>query len=373
MSRYGVLYHKTKSDNISHVSRDPLFIAGFGVSRYSRAMADSCIDEKFMRLALREAGRGVGQTSPNPAVGAVIVQGGKLTARGFHRRAGLPHAEIEALKKTRRAKGATLYVTLEPCSTHGRTPPCVEAIIAAGIARVVIGAIDPNPVHAGRAVRILKKAGIGVTTGVLKEECVLLNRSFNKWITTGLPFVIAKAGLSIDGRLARPHGEGQWITSPAARADAHRLRAQVDAILIGAETLRTDDPRLTVRGVRGARQPWRVVLTRSGNLPSGAHLFTDEFRDRTLVYKNKPLRAVLRDLGKRGVTSVLIEGGGEVIGGAFARRLVDAVQFYIAPLIIGGPKPALAGGGAGSIRIKNADYKKIGSDIRVTGDVEYPD
>jgi len=334
-------------------------------------MVDARTDEQFMRMALREASKGVGHTSPNPAVGAVIVQGGKLIARGFHRCAGLPHAEIEALNQTRHARGATLYVTLEPCSTHSRTPPCVEAIIAAGIARVVIGAIDPNPAHAGRAVQLLKKAGIAVTAGVLGEACAALNRSFNKWIVTGLPFVIAKAGMSLDGRLARPPGEDRWITSPASRADAHRLRARVDAILIGAETLRADNPRLTVRGVRGARQPWRVVLTRSGNLPSGAHLFTDDHRDRTLVYKNKPLRTVLRDLGKRGVTNVLIEGGSKVIGEAFDRRLVDAVQFYIAPLIIGGARPAVTTRGKGSIRLKNACYKKIGSDIRVTGDMEY--
>jgi len=326
-----------------------------------------------MRMALREAAKGAGQTSPNPAVGAVIVRDGKVIARGFHRRAGLPHAEVEALKKTGRAKGATLYVTLEPCSTQGRTPPCVNAIIESGIVRVVIGAIDPNPSHAGRAVQILKKAGIAVTSGVLVGECAVLNRAFNKWIVTGLPFVIVKAGMSLDGRITRPPGEGQWITSPASRADAHRLRARVDAILVGAETVRADNPQLTVRGIRGARQPWRVVLTRSGNLPSGAHLFTDEHRERTRVYQNKPLRAVLRDLGKRGVTSVLIEGGGEVIGSAFKGRLVDAVHFYIAPLILGGTKPAVAGSGSGSIRIKNAVYKKIGDDLRVTGEVEYPD
>lgn len=325
-----------------------------------------------MRMALRQAARGVGHTSPNPAVGAVIVRNGKLIAHGFHRRAGLPHAEIEALRKTHNPAGATLYVTLEPCSTHGRTPPCVKAIIAAGIARVVIGTIDPNPVHAGRAVRILKKAGIAVTTGVLEEECSDLNRSFNKWIVTGMPFVIAKAGMSLDGRLTPPPGEGQWVTSPAARADAHRLRARVDAILIGAETLRVDNPRLTVRGIRGASQPWRVVITRSGNLPSKAHLFTDAHRERTLVYKNKALRAVLQDLGKRGVTSVLIEGGAKLIGGAFDNRLVDAVQFYIAPRIIGGTKPGITGRNVGSVRINNAAYKKTGPDFRVTGDVEYP-
>ncbi|HWB60221.1 MAG TPA: bifunctional diaminohydroxyphosphoribosylaminopyrimidine deaminase/5-amino-6-(5-phosphoribosylamino)uracil reductase RibD, partial [Chthoniobacteraceae bacterium] len=192
-------------------------------------------DEKYMRLALREAAKGIGHTSPNPAVGAVLVsRAGKILARGWHHAAGCPHAEIEALGKTRHARGATLYVTLEPCSTRGRTPPCTEAIIAAGIARVVIGAIDPNPAHAGRAVKILKRAGIAVTTGLLAAECAALNRPFNKWIVTGMPYVYAKAGMSLDGRIARQPGEGQWITSPASRAHVQKLRARVDAILIGA-------------------------------------------------------------------------------------------------------------------------------------------
>ena len=335
-------------------------------------MPDLSTDEAFMRLALRQAAKGAGHTSPNPAVGAVLVFNRKVIAQGFHRKAGQPHAEIEALNKTTHAQGATIYVTLEPCSTHGRTPPCVEAIIAAGIARVVIGATDPNPAHAGRAVAILQKAGIEVATGILELECSALNRPFNHWIVTGLPFVIAKAGLSIDGRITRPPGEGQWITSPASRTDAQKLRAKVDAILIGAETLRTDNPRLTVRGIRGARQPWRVVLTRSGNLPTEAHLFTDEHRDRTLVYQNKPLTEVLVDLGKRGVTNLLIEGGGRVIGEALNLKLVNAVQFYIAPVILGAGKPVVDGLGTGSVQIKNPVYKKIGGDMKITGLVEYP-
>jgi len=329
-----------------------------------------------MRIALRAAANGIGCTSPNPAVGAVIVTRGKIVARGWHRRAGQPHAEIEALKKIRDARGATLYVTLEPCSTHGRTPPCADAIIAAGIKRVVIGTIDPNPAHAGRAVKILKKAGIKVTASVLEEECRELNRAFNKWIVTGTPWVIAKAGMSLDGRIARPPGEGQWITSPASRAHAHKLRARVDAILIGAETLRADNPQLTVRGIRNAKQPWRVVLTRSGKLPESAHLFTDAYKEKTLVYEGRSLKSVLRDLGKKQITSVLIEGGANVLGQAFDARLVDEAHFYIAPLFIGGPKVSVAGLGAGSseegARIKNPRYKKIGDDLHIFGGVEYP-
>lgn len=337
-------------------------------------------DEEFMRAALAEARRGLGHTSPNPAVGAVIVRGGKIVARGYHHRAGLPHAEIEALRalpKPALAKGATIYVTLEPCSTHGRTPPCVNAIIAAGFRRVVIGAIDPNPAHAGRGVEILRAAGIAVTSGVLETECRALNAAFNHWIVTKLPLVIAKAGMSLDGRLTRPPGEGQWLTNATARKDAHQLRAQVDAILVGAETVRRDNPRLTVRGVRGARQPWRIVMTRSGNLPKDAHLFTDEHRERTLVYRGKSLRAVLRDLGKRQITSVMIEGGGGVLGEAFDRRLVQRAHFYVAPLLCGGPAVVLSGRGVGSnteaATIRDATYTRLGDNLRLTGEVEYPE
>ena len=332
-------------------------------------------DEKFMRFALREARRGCGRTSPNPAVGAVIVRAGRVIARGWHRCAGEPHAEIEALralKKAELARGATIYVTLEPCCTHGRTPPCTDAIRAAGIARVVFGATDPNPAHAGRAVEILKKARLRVAHGILAAECRALNVAFNHWVTTGLPLVIAKAGLSLDGRLARPPGEGQWLTSECSRADAMRLRASVDAVLIGAGTLRADNPRLTIRGIADARQPLRVVLTRRGALPKDAHLFTDEHRSRTLVYRAKSLRAVLRDLGRRGCTSVLIEGGGELLGAAFDARLVDRVHFYLAPLLCGGPC-VIGGRGAAStaesVRLENVAYRKCGPDIVVTGDV----
>lgn len=337
-------------------------------------------DERFMRAALRAAARGLGQTSPNPAVGAVIVRGGRIIARGFHRRAGLPHAEIEALRALRganKARGATLYVTLEPCSTHGRTPPCVDAVIEAGFSRVVIGATDPNPAHGGRAPKLLEAAGIEVTTGILERECRELNPGYNKWIASGMPFVIAKAGMSLDGRLTRPPGEGQWLTSEAARAEGQMLRARVDAIMIGANTLRIDNPRLTVRDVPGARQPWRVVVSRGGHqLPRSAHLFTDAHKERTLVYEGKSLRAVLRDLGRKMVTSVLLEGGMHLLGSAFDGALVDRVQFYIAPLLCGGPIVAVGGRGARetseSVRLVEVEYRKINGDLRLTGTPTYP-
>jgi diaminohydroxyphosphoribosylaminopyrimidine deaminase/5-amino-6-(5-phosphoribosylamino)uracil reductase len=348
-----------------------------GAAQFKRAMMD---DETFMKEALREARRGVGQTSPNPAVGAVLVRSGRVVARGFHKRAGGPHAEIEAITAMRNApRGVgdlSLYVTLEPCSTHGRTPPCTDAILRERISRVVVGTVDPNPQHAGRGVELLRESGVAVTLGVLEEECRDLNRAFNHWIVTKMPLVIAKAGISLDGRLTRPPGEGRWLTSEPARAEVQRLRASVDAILVGANTVRIDNPRLTVRDVPNARQPWRVVVTRGSALPADAHLFTDAHRERSLVYQKTSLREVLRDLGKRRVTSVLIEGGMQILGEAFDRRLVDEVVVYMAPLICGGPVVAVGGRGTRSTatapRIANISYLPVGPDLCLRGKVIYP-
>ena len=329
--------------------------------------------EFFMRAALAEAKKGLGQTSPNPAVGAVLVANGKILARGHHRQAGLRHAEIECLAQLRGVvpKNAELYVTLEPCSTVGRTPPCTEAIVAAGVRRMVIGATDPNPRHAGRGITELQKAGVQVRDGVLREDCTVLNESFNKWIQTREPFVIAKCGMSLDGRLTRPPNESRWLTSAAARRHAHALRAQVDAILIGAETLRRDDPRLTIRGTKRTRQPWRVVLTRSGKLPRAAKLFADRHADRTLVYNNQSLAAVLKKLGEKEITSVLIEGGGQILSQALEARLIDKVQIYLAPLLTGGPVLAFAGKGAGSskdaLHLVKMRYEQLDGDVCVSG------
>jgi len=329
-----------------------------------------------MRAAIREALKGVGATSPNPAVGAVLVKNGRILARGWHKRAGLPHAEVEALRalpSPELAQGATLYVTLEPCSTHGRTPPCTEAILAAGIRRVVVGATDPHPAHAGRGLEILRERGLEVESGVLEAECIRINRAFFKWITTGLPWVIAKAGLSLDGRITRVPGEGQWLTGLPARRDAHRLRLRADAVLVGAGTVRADDPSLTIRSVplpEGKPQPWRVVVTRTGRLPEGARLFTDAFRERTLVFKDRPLAGVLEELGReRRVNTVLAEGGGEMLGALFAEGLVDEVCFYVAPLLCGGPQLAVADLGLGleAVPLEDVEYRRLGRDLRMSG------
>ncbi len=342
---------------------------------YKAMVAHSTAEERPMISALAEARKGLGLTSPNPAVGAVITKGGRILARGFHRGAGQPHAEIEALralKDIRQTRGATLYVTLEPCSTHGRTPPCTEAIIRHGFARVVYGATDPNPAHAGRAERILKEANIDVARGVLAAECTALNAPWNHWMATGLPYVIAKCGMSLDGRIGS-HPESRWITSAASRADAMYLRAQADAILVGGETVRTDNPHLTVRTAGPARQPWRVVWTRSGNLPKNANLLADKFRDRTLVFEGSSLRETLAALGRMEIASVLIEGGGRTLGEAFDRRLVNRAVLYLAPQCLGGGTPAVAGLGvadSGSgIRLVDATYRRIGSDLKIDGTV----
>ena len=329
-----------------------------------------------MKIALGEARKGLGLTSPNPAVGAILVIGKKVVAKGHHRRAGGPHAEIECLQTfgAKVPKQATMYVTLEPCSTTARTPPCTQALIGARIAKIVFGAFDPNPKHEGRACTLLRQAGIAVETGVLAEECSLLNEAYNKWIRTRQPFVIAKCGMSLDGRLTRPPHEPRWLTSQASREHARKLRAQVDAILVGAKTVRADDPHLTVRGTRNSPQPWRVVLTRSGKLPRAAGIFTDRWANRTLIYRNQGLKTVLRDLGKREVTSVLIEGGGDVLGQALDARVIDKVQLYLAPILTGGPVPAFAGRGAAStetaLPLRYLNFERIGSDLCVTG---YPE
>ncbi len=334
-------------------------------------------DDRFMALALREARKGVGLTSPNPPVGAVIVSpAGEVIGRGWHRRAGAPHAEPKAISDSGGAaacRGATLYVTLEPCSTHGRTPPCIDAIREAGIARVVWAVDDPNPAHAGRAREALIAHGIAVTSGAGEAEAAALLAPWRTFITTGRPWVIAKAGLSLDGKLTRPRGESQWITSEAAREDARRLRWRADAIMVGAETVRKDNPSLTLRPARpGKPQPWRVVLTHSGRLPPDARLFTDEHRERTLVLQGQPLPDALAALAERGVVTVLIEGGGTLLAQAFARQLVDEAVFYIAPLLCGAGRPVIdpAFFAGGSASLTGVRWKTIGDNARVSGLVD---
>ncbi len=325
-----------------------------------------------MRLALEEAARALGGTAPNPAVGAVIVKGGKVIAKGYHHAAGLPHAEIDAIRKLTPAqvRDASIYITLEPCSSHGKTPPCTEAIIAAGITRVIYGATDPDKRHRGRATMILRKAGIEVVEGVLPEECAALNSHWNHRNATGMPWVIAKAGMSLDGRIDSPPHR-RWITSSASRKEAMRLRTTVEAILVGGGTVRTDDPSLTIRGIKlgkGHPQPWRVIWSKSGKIPKSCKLLTDHHRNRTIILKGMTLRAALKELARRGISSILIEGGGRTHGEAFRKNLVDEVCFFIAPVIQGGKVPAVSGHIAPA-HLQDVTYTKIESDVMISGRV----
>jgi diaminohydroxyphosphoribosylaminopyrimidine deaminase / 5-amino-6-(5-phosphoribosylamino)uracil reductase len=332
-------------------------------------------DLRFMALALREARRGIGLTSPNPPVGAVIVRDGEILGKGWHRKAGGPHAERSALANAggpQTCHGATMYVTLEPCSTHGRTPPCVEALLEARLKRVVWAVDDPHHVNAGRAEAVLTGHGISVSRGIMEAEAAHLLGPWTKFINTGVPWVIAKAGLSLDGKITRPRGEGSWLTNDLARTDAMKLRRRVDAIVVGAETIRRDDPNLTLRPPRpGKDQPWRVVLTWSGRLPETSRVFTDAWKDRTLVLTHKTLEAALRELAARGVVSALIEGGGTVLAQAFSHRLVDEVCFYLAPILCGTGRPVIdpAFFSGGSIALDRVQWKAFGDNLRLTGRV----
>lgn len=291
------------------------------------------LHEPFMQRALALAKRGEGLTRPNPPVGAVLVQNGKIIAEGFHKKAGGPHAEVNCLKSVSgNLKSAILYVTLEPCSTVGKTPPCTDLILARGIRRVVIGAKDLNPVHAGRGIRILRRAGVEVITGICRAEAEALIAPFAKRIRTGMPYVTLKLAATLDGRIADAAGKSKWITGPQARAKVQELRRSADAIMVGAGTVRADNPSLLPRPANG-RAPWRVIV--GSTLPADARVLTDDASERTLVM-NGSLKKMLRELGKHGVMRVLCEGGGELAGSLVRAGLVDDFALFIAPSLLGG-------------------------------------
>jgi diaminohydroxyphosphoribosylaminopyrimidine deaminase/5-amino-6-(5-phosphoribosylamino)uracil reductase len=293
-----------------------------------------------MQRALALARRGEGLTRPNPPVGAVLVQNGKIIAEGFHKKAGGPHAEVNCLKSAiGNLQSAILYVTLEPCSTYGRTPPCTDMILSNGISRVVIGAKDPNPAHAGRGIRILRRAGVEVITGVCRAEAEMLIAPFAKRILTGMPYVTLKLAATVDGRIADSSGKSKWITGPQARAKVQELRRSADAIMVGAGTVRSDDPSLLPRPARG-RMPWRVIV--GSTLQANAKVLTDEASGQTLVMSGS-LRKILCDLGKRGVMHVLCEGGGELAGSLVRAGLVDEFALFVAPSMLGGDGVPMVG------------------------------
>jgi diaminohydroxyphosphoribosylaminopyrimidine deaminase/5-amino-6-(5-phosphoribosylamino)uracil reductase len=349
-----------------------------------------------MRLAIREAEKGLGRTSPNPAVGAVIVKAGKVVARGHHARAGGPHAEAAALAAAGpRARGADLYTTLEPCDHHGRTPPCSRAILAAGIRRVFVGSHDPNPLVDGRGVARLRAGGVEVERDVLRGECDALNAHWFRYITARRPYVTLKAAVTLDGRLATAAGDSRWVTGPEARAMVHRLRDRVDAVLVGAGTARADDPRLTTRlPGGGGRDPLRIVLDTGLGLPARLRLFRQRSAARTIVAhasgrarrlgpnvellrcRRGPagidLADLLRRLGERGITHVLVEGGAAVHGSFLRAGLVDRVLLFVAPRLVGGDGLGWVGGPGvrrmrDALRLTDVEVEEIGDDLLIAG------
>ena len=358
-----------------------------------------------MRRALELAARGHHLTSPNPMVGAIVLDhSGEFAGEGFHARAGEPHAEKLAIDRAgARARGGTLYVTLEPCSHQGRTPPCADAVVAAGISRVVVAMEDPDRRVAGRGISLMREAGITVEVGLEEKEARRLNRFYVKHRTTGLPWVTARFGASLDGKIATATGESRWITSEGARLESHRLRQQHDAILVGAGTVVADDPELTNRLPEAARQPLRVVLDSTLRIPATAKVLAGLEDSPTLVVttarakqqkgagliktgvevvavdgagpeQRVDLGQLLRLLGDRGILSVLVEGGAEVNGAFFDNHLVDGVVAFLAPLVIGGRDAPSAVGGKGAqaladaFRLTNLELARIGDDIMVSGE-----
>lgn len=321
-------------------------------------------DVRWMSRALELARLGEGLTRPNPPVGAVIVRAGRLVGEGWHRKAGGPHAEIHALRQAGdKSRGATIYVTLEPCSTFGRTPPCTDALIAAGIRRVVVACKDPNPKHAGRGIALLRRKGLQVIAGVCESDATRLIEPFAKWISTGRPFVTLKLGMTMDGRIADRTGRSRWITGSAARDRVQALRRRVDAVMVGRRTVEADDPSLMPRPAKG-RAPLRVIVDSSGACSARCRVFCDEASRQTLLATcagkavagpasvvNLPRRrggvslpALMAELGRRGTLHVLCEGGGELAAGLLRDGLVDEIVLFVAPMFLGGKGVAAVGG-----------------------------
>lgn len=353
-------------------------------------------DEIFMREALRIAKNSLGRTSPNPLVGCVIVKNGKIIAEGWHRQAGTPHAEIHALNMAGDlANGATLYVNLEPCSHFGRTPPCVNRIIDSGIKKVVSAMADPNPKVSGRGFELLRAANIDVEVGILEDEAKKLNEVFLKWITTGLPFVTMKFASSLDGKIATSTGESQWISCFESRKFVHHLRDINDAVLVGIGTVLKDNPSLTTRLVEG-KNPIRVIIDSKARTPLDSKVLDKSARTIIAVSENAPpeniselknrgaeiifarnervdLKILMRELAKREITSILVEGGGKIHFSMLESDLVDKIYAFIAPKIIGGEKTLTSVEGMGfsrlseAISLKNFTAEKIGEDFLLSG------
>jgi len=360
------------------------------------------IDLKFMKQALREARRGLGRVSPNPAVGAVIVRKGEVVARGYHRMAGLPHAETAALDKLEQiSPGDSLYITLEPCNHLGRTPPCTHTILKSGIKRVVIGMKDPNPMVAGGGCEFLKDNGIEVVENVLETECRRLNEDFLKFVESGRPFVIAKSALTMDGWIATSSGHSQWITNDKSRQFVHRLRDRVDAVMVGIGTVLADDPSLTTRLTKGkGRDPLRIIVDTHLRTPLNAKVMNQDSPADTLVVTSEdagledqekfraqgvptlvcPTRAgridlntLMTKLGEMSITSLLVEGGASITGSMLREGLIDKFYIFKAPKLFGGDDgiPMTTGPGAKRmdecVILKQIKTRRFGDDILIRG------
>jgi diaminohydroxyphosphoribosylaminopyrimidine deaminase/5-amino-6-(5-phosphoribosylamino)uracil reductase len=387
-----------------------------GRSRRPRALFDGAVADFFMRLALREAEKGLGRTRPNPAVGAVLVKNGRVIARGHHARAGGPHAEVVALRAAgARARGADLYTTLEPCDHWGQTPPCTRAIAEAGVKRVFVGSTDPNPKVNGRGIARLRALRIPVITGVLADACDRHNAPWRTFVRRRRPFVTLKAAITLDGKLAAAGGDARWVSGPESREEVHRQRDRVDAILVGAGTARADDPRLTSRP-RGGRghDPVRVVLDSRLSLPRTLKLFRQRSAAPTWVahvagppgrgakrrVEGGALRRaqgerverircqarggqvdlpdLLRKLAGRGITHLWVEGGAEVFGAFLAAQLVDRVVLFMAPKILGATGVSWVGGAvfrprraAQALQLGSVEVSRMGEDLMLTATPVY--
>lgn len=359
--------------------------------------------DHFMQLALELARKGEGRTAPNPPVGAVIVKDGQIVGQGFHPKAGQPHAEIFALRDAGdKALGATIYVTLEPCSHFGKTPPCADALIAAGIAKVVVGTVDPNPKVAGNGVRRLQDAGIDVEVGVLENACQRLIAPFKKHILTGNPFTIYKTAMTLDGNTATKSGDSKWISGEESRLWVHQLRHRVDAIMVGSETVRLDDPQLSTRLPEGGgHDPLRIVVDSSLKTDPTCRMLRQQSKAGTLIattscdkekiaaleksgaevlcFTNEggyvPLKKLWQELGRRNIQRLLLEGGSGLATAVLEEKLIDQLVTFIAPKIVGGSSGFGIFSGPGcekmgeAIELANVVYQQSGNDLMITGDV----
>jgi diaminohydroxyphosphoribosylaminopyrimidine deaminase/5-amino-6-(5-phosphoribosylamino)uracil reductase len=358
----------------------------------------------FMQKAIELAAKGKGRTSPNPAVGAVIVKGNRIIAQGYHQKSGSSHAEIKALKKAgNNAKGSTLYINLEPCChTDKITPPCTGAIIKSGVKKVIVAMIDPNPKVSGKGLKELKKAGIRTESGIMNKEAKRLNEAFIKFISKKEPFVILKIAQTIDGKIATAMGESKWITGKKSREYVHRIRNEVDAVLVGINTVRKDDPLLTCR-VSGGRNPYRVIVDSSLRIGPGAKVlrhkdgktivattlkankikieYLKKRGAQVIITKDKAgrvdLKSLMKELGNLNIASIMIEGGSFINASALSSKIVDKVLFFIAPGIMGGKDSVTSVGGKSlqklgrACAIKDLEVKTIGEDLLVEGYVSY--